>query len=61
MGDSMIDLDVQENYYKCCECEYCSSIVLHTTPPYLCVGCAKAGKYLYDDDKCPLNLWNTED
>jgi hypothetical protein len=57
----MIDLNIQENYFTCCNCEYCSNIVLHTEHPFIVVGCAKSESYLYDDDKCPLGKWNAED
>ena len=61
MGDSMIDFEVQENYWTCCRCEFCGNITLHTEKPFIAVGCGKAGTYLYDDDKCPVGKWNTEE
>lgn len=56
----MIDFEVLDNYWTCCKCEYCNNIMLHTSKPFLSVGCEKAGCYLYDDDECPLDKWNVE-
>lgn len=60
MGVKMISNEnrMRENYFICGECEFCSTLSYHTAPPFLCVGCAKACSYLYDDDKCPLGKWD---
>ena len=58
--DILIDFEVLENYWICCKCEYCSSIVLHTESPFITVGCAKSECYLYDDDECPIGKWTME-